>query len=364
MQNIRNSKEKIIQLQALRGIAFIGILLTHTNICDCGALFVSVFIILSGFLEYYHYYDIDIDCKFKNCLNFSIKKIKKLYPLHILTMCFSIVLKVIDLIKDFSLRVVFTTIAKVIINVLLLQSLFPLKTIYFSLNGVAWYLSLSTFLYLLFPLIKKLIIRLNKYNTVCIMLIVFLIQFLSSYLSSKIIFPFSDNFMRWFNYIFPLYRAFDFFNGCLLGKIYIDHRNDKKDSHRFLFSLLEVLLVFLIIVAQYIFTYKITYLGQEFMRYSVLFSPISILVVYLFIKNEGIVTKMLSNKWLIWLGNISSYCYLIHQILLSYIEIVVNTYCDFILHKWHLFFSSLIITILLSIIFKRIFEKSKNHKYI
>lgn len=134
------NKGKIYSLQALRGIAFLGVFGCHVGFIDLGAWGVSVFFILSGFVMYYKYNDKELKCGILKNLLFSIRKIRKLYFLHIITMIFAL------LIDKFSIR-------EIVLNILLVQTWVPDTRVAFSLNSVAWYLSVSFFLYFLFPYI-------------------------------------------------------------------------------------------------------------------------------------------------------------------------------------------------------------------
>ena len=75
-------KQKIDSLQAIRAIAFLAILFSHSNISiffPGGSWGVTVFLLLSGFLMYYSYGSSD-RIKEKGLyysLKFGIKKIKK-----------------------------------------------------------------------------------------------------------------------------------------------------------------------------------------------------------------------------------------------------------------------------------------------
>ena len=85
------NKNRIDSLQAVRALAFLGIFLSHSDITafsSGGAWGVSVFLILSGFLMYYSYYGDNRvqNLGLKYSIRFGISKIKKLYPLHIVTM--------------------------------------------------------------------------------------------------------------------------------------------------------------------------------------------------------------------------------------------------------------------------------------
>ena len=88
-----SSKRMLQPLQGLRALAFIGIFLSHCGVgilssSGLGAWGVSVFLILSGFLMMINYYHSNrrIDCSIKGNLKFSLRKIRKTYPLHIVMM--------------------------------------------------------------------------------------------------------------------------------------------------------------------------------------------------------------------------------------------------------------------------------------
>lgn len=145
----------IESLQTVRALAFLGIFASHCGVTKLGNWGVSVFFILSGFLMVYSYYNKPLNTSFKSCLAFSLKKIKKLYPLHILMMLTALVFVAHSLILDYSVKRVILYLGQTVLNVLLLQTWVPSESVYFSLNGVAWYLSVCLFIYACFPPILK-----------------------------------------------------------------------------------------------------------------------------------------------------------------------------------------------------------------
>lgn len=148
------SKNRIYSIQSLRAIAFLGVCLSHCGIGEAGTWGVSVFIILSGFLMTYNYYEKNIEkMNLKESIIFSIHKIRKLYLLHIITMVFAVLIEVVK-IKNFLVDIK-NLIFKIIVNILLIQAWVPKISINFSLNGVSWYLSLCAFLYFSFPFVQR-----------------------------------------------------------------------------------------------------------------------------------------------------------------------------------------------------------------
>lgn len=339
------NKPCLLSLQSLRAIAFSGVFISHCDILDLGKWGVSIFFVLSGFVMVYNYYDRDIKCSLKNSLLFALKRIAKLYPLHILTL-------IATLFLTEELSMVFqnpSVFKKVILNILLIQSWFPQASVYWSLNGVAWYLSVCLFIYTLFPLIITLIKKYNKPLTALFsILIIFSIQFVLSFLTQYV--HVSTNFCQWATYIFPLFRLGDFAIGCHLGYLFLQKRYSIKT---FTATLSECLVVVLIIFSQFIFNGHITFSGTAWYRYTVLYLPSTIPLIYLFALNQGVISKILTNKVLIFIGNISAYAFLIHQVCIRYIDKFSPTYGYIAENIWVRFFVAFAATILLSVLYRQ-----------
>ncbi|MBO7531352.1 MAG: acyltransferase, partial [Lachnospiraceae bacterium] len=124
-------------LQALRGLAFAGIFLGHFYYFGWTPISVSVFFILSGFLlttrKNATYEKYGIADSFKE----AVRRISKLYPLHIIMMLVSIPFVIYRAGGLF----LSDLLIKIGCNVLLIQSLIPSADINASLNGVSWFLS-------------------------------------------------------------------------------------------------------------------------------------------------------------------------------------------------------------------------------
>lgn len=84
-------KHRQRSIQSIRAIAFILIFFSHVELSATGPVGVSMFLVLSGFCMTYAYLDrpekTTRPC-FVNNVKFAWRKVRKLYPLHIVTLLF------------------------------------------------------------------------------------------------------------------------------------------------------------------------------------------------------------------------------------------------------------------------------------
>lgn len=318
---------KIQSLQSLRAIAFIGIFLSHAGSpISWPALGVSIFFVLSGFLSFYSHSTDNSEVSIKNNFNFMWVRIKKLYPLHILTMILAILLELITMINsEFTVRTIMGLIGKIFLNVILIQAWVPNSDINTSLNGVAWYLSVTVFLYYMFPYLRKVILNKKNFYLMisCVALIVieWLICIPVIYLLGS-----ESKVYIWFMYCFPLFRLGDFYVGCCLGKYYLEMPPISSNVGKA--SLIEMLLIiFMVGVFDFEKNKHTSLILLAFHNWTTVYIPLAAMLVYLFVKKEGIITKCLTNKALIYIGNISAYTFLIHYIFIKYFY-AVKSYLD------------------------------------
>ncbi|MFT9457222.1 MAG: acyltransferase family protein [Liquorilactobacillus hordei] len=301
---------KIDSLQAIRAIAFLAIFTTHIGFFSPGGTWgVSIFFILSGFLMTYNYFGKNRITKvsLKENIRFSIRKIYKLYPLHIFMMIAVVPYLVF---KISNIRTLFSILAKVLLNTALLQAWVPKQDVYFSLNGVAWFFSVSLFLYFMFPYIMYIIEKYNNKNIIILFMVAtFIIQIMLGYISSKAVIPveLSDNWMVWFVYIFPLSRLEDFFIGCNLGYLFLKAKNNKKIT-RLIWTMLEFLVLVLVILQWVIYIYLkpsseglIDTTQNLWWLLAAFYTPTSCLLIYVFAVNKGRISNFLQMIFLfIW----------------------------------------------------------------
>ncbi len=329
--------KKIESLQALRAIAFIAIFLSHCNVISTGPMGVSIFLVLSGFL-------LTLSAKRRKeslpvglveNIRFAFSKMKKLYSLHILTLLAMILfmLKSSDK-SDY-------WISKAAINALLIQAWVPLKDWYLTFNKASWYLSVCAFAYFIFPWLYSKIQGKDKNGLILVwggtavvfVSISILLCLVESYIDSDL--------TKWFTYIFPVYRCWDMFMGMFLGKLYCWTVDDK--PHNRVFTLLEAVLF--VLWGVQIYLYRKGYLIPNAFRFSIYWMPTSLLAVYIFAKKGGLITKLLTNRFVVFVGNVSGIAFLVHQIIIGVAEMVFK-------NTWIITIVAFSVTLIASYVYK------------
>ena len=344
-------KNKIASIQALRAYAFLGIFLQHIEIFSLGEWGVSIFLNLSGFIMFYAYRNRDIECGIENNILFSIRKIKKLYLLHIITMLLALI---IEMYMHYEYIIPYNIVdiyERVVLNIFLIQSWMPVISICFSLNGVAWYLSICLFLYFMFPYLIKKVKKYNSiFSSVIKIVFVILLQTVVAFILYRL--NATEEVTKWVVYIQPIYRLGDFYIGIVCGYIFFKIKNTSgySDTPLFIFfiTVLEVITLALNIIVQYIHDKSIGILGTMYFKFTLLYTPLSIFIVFLFALNKGIISKLLSNKLMIYIGEISGFGFLIHMIITRYYTEFFYKKHSILSYNWLRCAICLLLTILIS----------------
>ena len=357
-------KKRLDSLQAVRAIGFLSIFTSHAGLSMLGPFGVSVFFVLSGFVFYYNYCDRQIQCTPLKNFSFTFKHIKRLYPLHILMLIAAIPFAIeylhnhptMDEYVDQGLRLLSCTF--------LVQTWVPILGYSFSFNAVAWFLATCMFFYWMFPFIVRVINRHNSTKSAIIrIMIAAFIQFCIAYglrfLNWKE--PYYSGFIKWVTYTCPLFRIGDCIIGCELACLY---KNDKLKINKWLMTAAELLVFVSVYFAQKIYIANNSFIGSDFFRFSILYLPSACALVYLFARCGGYVSKLLTNKVVIFIGNISGYAFLIHQLAIRYVQkfyplgkgASVQLYC------WVVFIISFAVTILLALLYKYVYDRITKRK--
>lgn len=256
-----------------------------------GFLGVSFFFILSGFILSYSYKE-RFDKNIVNKKKFYIARFARIYPMHFVTMIAALLINLLLNIKDNYL----------LQNMFLVQSFFSDERIFFSLNAPSWSISDEMFFYLAFPFL----ILLNKNVKTLIFITITLTIVLFNLIGID---------KHYWLYISPFTRIADFILGMLVYEFFIllkfSNFNDVKFNTGIEVSSLIIFIIFFMM-------HDYVELGY---RYSIYYwIPMSLIIFTFSVsgisQQQGVFSKWLSNKYLVYLGEISFCFYLIHLIVL------------------------------------------------
>lgn len=295
------NEKRIYTLDLFRIVFILIIFFSHTILGsdlgygDVGTLGTSFFIILSGFLlAGKQVVNIDIG----SCFRFSWNHIKKLYPIHIFTFLVSVPLHITS-----NLLIIPCAVA----NLLLIQTMIPLKAVYFSFNSVSWFLSLMAILYFVFPVIHSKIILLTKRKQIILFIIIVLLEIIYTLINA------GGGYQHYLVYIFPLFRVLDFILGIIL-KLLLKNIEVKNISDIW-FSILEIYSI-IILSIQIIFFKQV----PDVITYVIYSLPSVIIIIGVFCFEKGIISKLINKFKLYSLGRYVMYFFMIHQLVIIYIN--------------------------------------------
>ncbi|WP_158795339.1 acyltransferase [Pedobacter sp. L105] len=292
-----------------------------------GYLGVSFFFILSGFVLAYSYKEKFVRKEITK-KDFWIARVARVYPLHLITFPLSIPLSLGFLLKAKTSTIIAVSIA----HLFMLQSYMPYRVFYFDFNGVAWSISDEMFFYLLFPFLVSIfyISRQKKLIIPYVMLLGVVLILCPKDLYYSLI------------YISPFFRLIDFIWGMLLFGLYTKLKDQKWSGLKA--TLIEISSILLFILF-YINHNQI----DQLYRYSVYYWLPMLNVIVVFSLNKGWISRILSNRIFVLLGEISFSFYMIHALTLGYLKLIIGE--DGIQHHILLFIlSSFLTTMVFSIL--------------
>lgn len=321
MKNDKNFQ--IISFQGLRGFSIILIVISHCNwrlndfgnniLMYAGALGVSCFLMISGFLSVYKYYN---SCfSFKDSIMLFKHKIKKCYLLHLITLIISFPISL----QFFKGGAILIDIIKLLFNISLMQSFIPIRGIYFSYNAVSWYLSLDLAQVFLIPI---LFVILKKAGTLfklfTLIVIVILLEIAVYFLS----FNFID--AHWLVYVCPFVRFLDFLLGGVMASLALKIENyvttDKLYKYIIKFTQIILLNISMILLFLSFNT------NNEVFSALVWAVPTMLLILSLYLGDRKKCTiYFFRNKYVLFVGNISFYIFLSHQLIIRYCNQFLKT---------------------------------------
>lgn len=332
-------------LDSLRFFASINIVLLHFESSSLlsyirGTIFepfvkgpffsASLFFLLSGFI-----YSVLLSNpkRIPNLKPFMKERFKKLYPLHIVC---TLLVFAITLYRTNILDNTYYAIKTLALHVSLLWAFFPDKA--FHLNQPSWTLSVFFLCYAITPTFAKFLNKQKKNYTLYLLFFgnLTLLTLATLYFKS----------------LPNIFRGFEFFNGMLLGKLFIRKAIilPKKKWLNDLFIILSIVLLYV----------NICYFRQinSGVSYYIISPIVYCLFIILLANNKGVIVEILSFSWLRKLGKVSFYTYLLHGVVIEILHLFISRMFNWYINP----FNNLPATIMiLSVLYGCCFWYNKNN---
>jgi len=259
---------------------------------------VTFFFILSGFILA-HSYQERLSRGTTSTVDFFIFRIARIVPLHWLTLLIAIFL-----LRSANGNPDFFSATSFLANSFLLQAWFSDINIAFSYNLVSWSLSDEMFFYAMFPFL----IRLN--NKVLAIVFILLITFILIWLPVTLPFatfhlPRFTDLTKYYAYWFPAFRIGDFIAGIILYRAW----SARKEIPSIFASLLQGISIVLLVI------FYANHAGiDETFRFDFYYAIPMAFLIFVFAYQNGIFSRIISNRPMLILGEASFAFYMIHQL--------------------------------------------------
>jgi peptidoglycan/LPS O-acetylase OafA/YrhL len=304
-------KSQLLPLTSLRFFAAFAVVLQHMQMGGGGSNAVEFFFTLSGFILAYGYGQAFAKPEYNAVRDFFVLRVARLYPVYLLTMLAAAALW-IGSEWPYGKRDTLTSLFA-------LQSMAPIGNKVYNFNGPSWSISVEFFFYALFPLFAWGIHRIGAAASLSrlagLWLVLMAVRLAVGYRYAGHVEAFS--FGWWVVYISPYFRILSFAQGMLLGYAFmncIGLRNPSNSATTFAkWTLLEVVAVV---------GFALWYMAQRYapgsLNYGVFITPAVTVVILVFAYQAGFVSRLLSAKPLVHLGEISFSVYMVHEVVLSW----------------------------------------------
>jgi peptidoglycan/LPS O-acetylase OafA/YrhL len=343
-------KPPLAALTSLRFFAALAIVVHHCNgvfwpAATLGPLDVGVsfFFVLSGFILTYVYGDPAAGTT--QWRAFYRARLARIWPLHLV--CLVLTLLLVNVPEPFNAGVLLA-------NALLLHAWIPFDRYFFSYNYVSWSISTELFFYLLFPV---MVVHARHWlgRTVLLALLMVLVLALVSHEAGLL--PWQTTHYHLSStgllYTNPLARFAEFASGIVAAMLFQRSRPQAPASRRrwtlielagigfFLLGYRYFLLSFAPVIHEALLSAGATriplaHLADEaalLMQVSPMaamlvsewanhvgLTPFALLLIMVFAYQRGALSALLSQRWLVRLGEISFALYLVHQLVLRFVQ--------------------------------------------
>lgn len=305
-------QQNIRPLTGLRALAALAVFADHWQLLPQGAMGVSLFFCLSGFVLAYHYGPGFAHRRPGALGAYAAARVARIWPMHWLGL-----LLVLAFAGGWLHRAQTGHLGRLALNALLLQAFSPHARVVFSFNGVAWSMSDELFFYALFPLVAAMLLsRLSARG---------LGWFVGAQLALAVALPLVVTHLGmgpgrtlYYTYVFPPVRLPEFLAGAGLGMIWRTGAPLVRMRVRDLRSLSGIGLVILTALAV-----RAAFPGQDVRLYTLLYLPaFSWLLVNLAAPGSGFIHRLLGSRVMVHAGQASFSFYVLHQIVRRYYALV------------------------------------------
>ena len=291
----------IKELTSLRFILILVIFFHHAlpSYPGGGDMGVACFFVLSGFCYALGYGSKVTSAQF-NYRSFVKSRLVKFYPLHWITLLLAIPISIYSALGWKNILVLGA-------NALLVQSWIPISTVYYSYNGVSWFLSDMVFLVAVFPFLSRLLDSGSRRW-------LFIIPAVAVYGALCIWTP--SDLRNTILYVNPVVRLCDFAVGILAGMWYLrlkDNVSVTESVQRH-----KVLLRIVSAASLLVLLFMSVFIPEQYTLMAFMFWPAAVLMLICISLNPG---GLLSAPLLQRLGQISFPFYMIHQLVIRYLDL-------------------------------------------
>lgn len=316
ISHYNNSKQEYINsIMGLKAICCILLFWWHSTIpnpaVDLGARTCEFLFVASGFLVGYNSFYKNVPDTWEESWRCVERKLIIFWPLHLITML--LVWFVIYSPPHITKRHIFTGI----LNLLLLQSWSPYSDIYFSFNGVSWFLSALMFCYFLSPLFLKLAKKL--WVSIFLFFNVLVIRYIIEYIMRS----HPNEYWLISIHTSPLVRSLEFFLGMLMVPLFMCLKERfRKISIVGITAVEAVTLLGLVYLS---ICYNRIWLRSTFVA-------LMCLTVFVFGFDKGFLSHILACKGLRRLSNIQFEFFMLHQVCIRGLDNI----CKNVFGDWRL----------------------------
>ena len=324
------------ELTSLRGIFILFIFFHHclTLYPGGGSMAVAFFFVLGGFSMTLGYHERVMKPEF-SYRQYLTRRCIKFYPLHWL--CLLATIPLVGVFLDWKHIVVFG------LNATLMQTLVPLKQLFFSYNAVSWYLADTLFFAVVFPSLMRLIMKSGTHGRMAIAAVL-----AALYIVVAVLIP-----QEWYHpvlYISPYLRLTDFVFGIFLALGYMKLRERPLPE---LWKDRGTLLSFVVILFTVLLVVESCVIGRTCRHFAPVYWPLiaAVIIAATTLNQIGGGYNLLQSRLLQSLGELSFTVFLTHQLVLRYATILFK---HFQTDNTIIYISTtLILTIIVSLVMER-----------